>query len=104
MPATAVGSAKARRLAPSYGPFGAAADGSSDSLAALSALVPEAGELWLAEAGRLPTVPGTRVQRTALLNQMLAASVEDAPGIKNAGRMQLFLERARAAFEREQRR
>lgn len=72
----AEGSAKARRLAPSYGPFGAAADRSSDSLAALSALVPEAGELWLAEAGRLPTVPGTRVQRTALLNQMLAASVE----------------------------
>jgi len=71
----AEGDDKARRLTPSYGPFGAAVDGSPESLAALLTLVPEAGELWLVDAGTLPAVPGTRVARRAVLNQMLAASV-----------------------------
>jgi phosphoribosylanthranilate isomerase len=34
----------------------------------------------------------------------VSSGVEDEPGVKNAARVRLFLERARAAFEREQRR
>lgn len=34
----------------------------------------------------------------------VSSGVEDEPGVKNAGQVRLFLERARAAFEREQRR
>ena len=34
----------------------------------------------------------------------VSSGVEDEPGVKNAGLVWLFLERARAAFEREQRR
>ena len=34
----------------------------------------------------------------------VSSGVEDEPGVKNAGLVRLFLERARAAFEREQRR
>jgi len=34
----------------------------------------------------------------------VSSGVEDEPGVKNPGQVRLFLERARAAFEREQRR
>jgi len=34
----------------------------------------------------------------------VSSGVEDEPGVKNAGLVRLFLERARAAFEREQKR
>jgi len=43
------GDARAVRLDPLYGPFGAAADSSRESLAALALLVPADGELWITE-------------------------------------------------------
>jgi ribosomal protein S18 acetylase RimI-like enzyme len=67
----AVGGPRARRMAPEYGPFGAAADGSAEALAALAAL-PVAGGLALVEAapGALPD-EATLVQ-AGPLNQMIA--------------------------------
>ena len=72
----ALGDARARRLDPRYGPFGAAADGSPESLAALAALAPAEGELWITEKGEIPAAPGTIVRRAALLHQMVADRVD----------------------------
>lgn len=76
----AEGNGKARRLDQGYGPFGATVDASSESLAALAALVPSEGELWIVEAGELPTVPDTITRRTAILNQMVAEAVASPVG------------------------
>jgi predicted GNAT family acetyltransferase len=76
----ALGDARARRLDPRYGPFGAAADGSAESLSALAALVPaDGGELWITEKEEIPPVPGVRVRRTAALHQMVAERVAPSP-------------------------
>lgn len=74
----AAGDAHALRLDADHGPFGAAADGSEQSLAALAALIPADGALWTVEADPLPLPPGVRVLREAVLHQMTADSV-DAP-------------------------
>lgn len=73
--ALAQGDGRARRLDPRYGPFAAAAGSDPAELDALGALVPADGELWLAEAGPLPLVPDTRVEREALLHQMVAVAI-----------------------------
>lgn len=73
--ALAQGDARARRLDPRYGPFAAAASTAHADLEALAALVPADGELWLAEANPLPLVPGTTVEREALLHQMVAEAI-----------------------------
>lgn len=44
--------------APDYGPFGAASDTGAAAQAALAALVPEGGELWLVEGEAWPLPPG----------------------------------------------
>lgn len=72
------GNGRARRLDPLYGPFGAPATDAPDDLAALEALVPEDGELWMVEAGPVPTVPGTAIARTAILHQMVAERIAPA--------------------------
>lgn len=71
----AQGDARALRLDPRYGPFGAPANASSDSLDALTALIPADGELWLVGAGDLPTPDDATVLRTALLHQMIAEHI-----------------------------
>jgi predicted GNAT family acetyltransferase len=71
----ALGDARARRLDPRYGPFGAAADGSPESLGALAELVPADGELWITEKEAIPAVPGTVVMRAAELHQMVVAEI-----------------------------
>lgn len=76
--ALAEGGARARRLDPRYGPFGAAADNGAESLAALSDLVPKDGELWMVERDAAPAIPGTAIVRAALLVQMVAEAVGPA--------------------------
>lgn len=68
----ALGDARALRLDPDYGPFGAASDFTPQSLHALAALILADGQLWTVEVGDMPTVPGTSILRTALLHQMVA--------------------------------
>lgn len=74
----ATGDARARRLDPEVGPFGAAADSSPESLAALAALVPTAG-LWTVEGSPMPVPPGTAVAKRATCVQMLATAVPAGP-------------------------
>lgn len=71
----AIGDARARRIDPGYGPFGAAADGGEAASAALAALVPADGELWLVDRAPPPPPPGVTVVRTARLAQMVAADL-----------------------------
>ena len=70
----ALGDARALRLQPDYGLFAAAADASADNLAALAALVPDDGALWLVEAGEMPPVPGVAIRQVSL-HQMVAAAI-----------------------------
>ncbi len=70
----AIGDARARRIDPDYGPFGAAADDGA-ARAAIAALVPKEGELWLVDHAPLPPPPGVAVLRTARLAQMVAADL-----------------------------
>lgn len=68
----AQGDARAVRIDRGYGPFGAAADRSVAAQAALAALIPEGGDLWLVEDDLGPPPPGTREVRRAVLAQMVA--------------------------------
>lgn len=75
--AYAEGDAHALRLDPAYGPFGASADAKPASVAALGAMIPQGGALWLVEA-MPPALPErANVVRRATLNQMIA---EATPG------------------------
>jgi predicted GNAT family acetyltransferase len=76
--ALAEGDARAWRLDRGYGVFGAAADRSSDSLAALAALIPDGGELWLVERDDWPAPPGTRIDRRAECVQMVCEKLPPA--------------------------
>lgn len=67
----AQGDARARRIDPAYNVFGAAADDSDANQAALAALVPVDGEMWVVEPSVWPTPPGCRVERVAPLVQMI---------------------------------
>ncbi|WP_428683923.1 GNAT family N-acetyltransferase [Sphingopyxis sp.] len=72
----AEGDARAVRLDRGYGVFGAAADTGADALAALAALVPDGGEIWLVEHRPWPLPAGTREVNRVVLAQMVA---EGAP-------------------------
>jgi len=67
----AEGDARAVRIDRGYGPFGAAADRGADGQAALAALVPGDGELWIVEGEPWPVPPGTREVKRAVLAQMV---------------------------------
>jgi GNAT superfamily N-acetyltransferase len=68
----AEGDARAVRIDRGYGSFGAAADMGDTAQAALAALVPEEGELWMIESDDWPLPPGTRETRRGVLVQMVA--------------------------------
>ena len=68
----AEGDARALRLDRGYGVFGVAADTGAEAQAALAALVPDDGELWIVEGERWPVPPGTREVKRAVLAQMVA--------------------------------
>jgi len=70
-----LGDDRARRLAPEFGPFAAASDASTDSLAALAALVPTEGVLACLEAQALPLPPGIIASLEAQAVQMVCAAV-----------------------------
>ncbi len=68
----ATGDALAVRIDRDYGPFGAAADRSEEAQAALAALIPADGEMWLPEAEDWPMPAGVRLIKAAPLTQMVA--------------------------------
>ena len=78
----AEGNACAVRIDRRYGVFGAAADTGAEAQSALATLVPEDGELWIAEGKSWPLPYGTRDVKRAILAQMVA---EDAPPPPRAG-------------------
>lgn len=77
--ALAEGDARALRIDRGYGPFGAARDAEAEAQAALAALVPEVGELWIVEGEEWPVPPGTRAVKRATLTQMVADAAPDLP-------------------------
>lgn len=77
--ALAEGDGHALRLADDYGLFVASCDQSPESLDAMRRLLPDEGSLWRIEAELLPLLPGSRVEREALLAQMVADSLTAAP-------------------------
>lgn len=78
----AEGDVRAVRIDRDYGVFGAASDTGAEALAALAALVPDDGELWIVEDEAWPEPPGTRAVKRAILAQMV---VEGAPPVPRAG-------------------
>jgi predicted GNAT family acetyltransferase len=74
----ALGDSRAVRFAPDYGLFAAVADGSPESLASLTALVPADGQVALVEAEAPPPVPGASVVSRSVIWQMIAARLTPA--------------------------
>lgn len=75
----AEGDARAVRIDRGYGPFGAAVDEGAEAQAALAALVPPDGELWIVEGAPPPLPPGTREVKRAVLAQMVAEGPPPPP-------------------------
>ncbi|HKX89070.1 MAG TPA: GNAT family N-acetyltransferase, partial [Sphingopyxis sp.] len=75
----AEGDARAMRIDRGYGVFGVAADTGDAAQAALAALVPDEGELWIVEGDRWPVPVGTREVKRAALAQMLAGGPPPPP-------------------------
>ncbi len=73
--ALAEGAARAWRIDPGYGPFAAAAEASDEGRAALAALLPDTGEMWIVENQEWPVPPGARLVRRARLAQMVAGEI-----------------------------
>lgn len=75
----AQGDACAVRIDRDYGVFGAAVDAGAEAQAALAALVPGNGELWIVEGECWPVPRGTREVKRAVLVQMVADRRPPAP-------------------------
>ncbi|MBD2841608.1 GNAT family N-acetyltransferase [Erythrobacter rubeus] len=75
----AIGTGKALRIDPRYGPFAAASDRSDAAQADLANIVGASPhEIWLVEQEEWPAPSGTRTVRTAPLLQMVAETDERA--------------------------
>lgn len=84
----AVGDARAWRIDADHGPFAAAADDGDPAQAALTALVPDDGELWIVERTPILVPPGAKNMREAMLAQMIAPLIADIapiPGVLKLG-------------------
>jgi len=68
----AEGRLPAFRIDRGYGVFGVAADTGAEAQAALAALIPDDGELWIVEGEPWPVPPGAREVKRAVLAQMVA--------------------------------
>jgi len=75
----AEGDAHAVRIDRGYGVFGVAADTGAEAQAALAALVPGDGEIWIVEGEPWEVPPGTREVKRAVLAQMVAEGPPPAP-------------------------
>ena len=75
----AEGDERAVRIDRGYGVFGAAADVGTLAQAALAALVPDDGEIWIVEDAPWPLPPGTREVKRAILAQMVAEGAPPEP-------------------------
>lgn len=84
----AEGDGQAVRIDRGYGVFGVAADRGAEAQAALAALVPDDGELWIVEDEPWPVPPGTREVKRAVLAQMVA---EGAPPLPREGEPAILL-------------
>jgi len=73
----ALGDAGALRIAPEYGLFAAAADGSAESLAALSALIPADGGLAAVGVAEPGPVPGASAEPHRIWQMVCAALTPD---------------------------
>jgi predicted GNAT family acetyltransferase len=71
-PHFALGDERARRFAPEFGLFAAAADDRPENLSALAALVPPGLSVATVETGDGPVPPGVAVTGRAVCNQMVA--------------------------------
>lgn len=72
----AEGDGLAIRSNPDFCPFAAMADGSSESVTALTNLIPQQGDVWLVEADKALTLPaGLTPSREAELVQMVADDI-----------------------------
>lgn len=78
--ALAEGDDKALRIDRGYGVFGVARDAGMASQAALAALIPAGGELWLVEGDIWPLPPGVREIKRAVLAQMVAEGAPQMQG------------------------
>lgn len=84
----AEGDGQAVRIGRGYGVFGVAADRGAEAQAALAALVPDDGELWIVEGEPWPVPAGTRAVKRAVLAQMVA---EGAPPLPREGEPAILL-------------
>lgn len=75
----AEGGDRAKRIDRGYGVFGVAADTGAEAQAALAALVPDDGELWIVEGEPWPVPAGTREVKRAVLAQMVAEGPPPEP-------------------------
>src|SRR3546814_17662757 len=75
----AEGDDRALRIDRGYGVFGVAADTDAEAQAALAALVPEDGELWIVEGEPWPVPDGTREVKRPVLAHMVAEGAPPAP-------------------------
>lgn len=75
----AEGGPQALRIDRGYGVFGVAADTGNGAQAALAALVPDEGEVWIVEGERWLVPPGTREVKRAVLAQMVAEGAPPPP-------------------------
>ncbi|MDB5678111.1 GNAT family N-acetyltransferase [Sphingomonas bacterium] len=94
----AEGDARAWRLRPDYGMFGAVADEAPESLAVLATLVPDDGGLLLIERDVPPLPPGTRLAQTPEpIVQMVCDTL--TPGFHNDDWVELTEDDAPAMFD-----
>lgn len=75
----AEGDERAVRIDRGYGVFGAAADTGAEAQAALAALVPDDGGIWIVEGAPWPVPPGTYEVKRAVLAQMVAEGAPPSP-------------------------
>lgn len=76
--ALSVGDAKARRYRPEINLFAAGAEPTADCAEAIAGFLDGGGPIGIVEAAPFPAIPGARVEKQAIVNQMVA---RESPGV-----------------------